>query len=53
MIKPITKTSLCFTAKWISPETGKPVTALHFSSFINCTRKLHRRELHTHTNKRF
>ena len=27
--------NLCFGARWISPVTRKPVTALHFSSFVN------------------
>ena len=30
--------NLCFGARWISPVTNKPVTALHFSSFVNRVR---------------
>ena len=31
--------NLCFGAKWISPASGLPVTALHFSSFVDVVRK--------------
>lgn len=38
--------NLCFGARWISPVTNKPVTALHFSSFIDCMRELYNRPLY-------
>lgn len=38
--------NLCFGAKWISPVTGKSVTALHFSSFVDSIRRLHNRPLY-------
>lgn len=43
----------CFTARWISPETGKQVTAAHFSSFIDCISQIYNRPKHVHTNTRF
>lgn len=34
-------TTFCFGAKWVSPETNKKVTALHFSSYLDPIRKKH------------
>tara|TARA_R110000850_G_scaffold274362_1_gene411769 strand:- start:93 stop:362 length:270 start_codon:yes stop_codon:yes gene_type:complete len=35
--------NLCFGATWLSPVTKKKVTALHFTSFVDCIRKVHGR----------
>ena len=47
------KNSLCFKARWISPVTGKEVTALHFSSFTNAIRAVYARPKFVTVKKRF
>lgn len=49
----MSKNSLCFTARWISPEINRKVTAIFFSGYIDCIRDLYGRDRFVPVRSRF